>query len=225
MPHPHPPKKKTLSQVHILPPPPPPPFVPSSYCPPPPTPTTQTPNLSPVHILPPHPPKFIPCSYPPPPKEIFIHNSPSHPPFCPPVHLHLNPPHPSNMSSDPLPPPPPTPHTHTFCPQIHIDPQFPSKKKNSDTVPHFTAHILRYKPVCQVSICFMLDFTCTSNTGAPLRHQQYLGSTPAPAILGLHSGGACVNPLCPRPPVTAHSFSLLRDPRPPGSGRLADAPY
>ena len=34
-----------------------------------------------------------------------------------------------------------------------------------------------------------------------------------------------INPLGPRPPVTAHSFSLPRNPRPPGSGQLADAPY
>ena len=33
------------------------------------------------------------------------------------------------------------------------------------------------------------------------------------------------NPLGPRPPVTARSFSLPRNPRPPGNGRLADAPY
>ena len=33
------------------------------------------------------------------------------------------------------------------------------------------------------------------------------------------------NPLGPRPPVTARSFALLRNPRPPGSGWLADAPY
>ena len=34
-----------------------------------------------------------------------------------------------------------------------------------------------------------------------------------------------INPLGPRPPVTAHSFALPRKPRPPGSGRLADTPY
>ena len=33
------------------------------------------------------------------------------------------------------------------------------------------------------------------------------------------------NPLGPRPPITACSFSLLRNPRPPSSGQLADAPY
>ena len=33
------------------------------------------------------------------------------------------------------------------------------------------------------------------------------------------------NPLGPRPPVTARSFSLPKTPRPPGSSRLADAPY
>ena len=33
------------------------------------------------------------------------------------------------------------------------------------------------------------------------------------------------NPLGPRPPVTTRSFALPRNPRLPGSGRLADAPY
>ena len=33
-----------------------------------------------------------------------------------------------------------------------------------------------------------------------------------------------LNPLGHRPPVTAHSFSLPHDPRPPSRGRLADAP-
>ena len=33
------------------------------------------------------------------------------------------------------------------------------------------------------------------------------------------------NPLCPRLPIVAHSFFWLRDPRPPSSGQLADAPY
>ena len=32
------------------------------------------------------------------------------------------------------------------------------------------------------------------------------------------------NPLCPRPPVTAHSFSFPHDPRPPRSSQLADTP-
>ena len=34
-----------------------------------------------------------------------------------------------------------------------------------------------------------------------------------------------INPLGPRPPITAHSFSLLHDPRPLGSGWLADTSY
>ena len=34
-----------------------------------------------------------------------------------------------------------------------------------------------------------------------------------------------LNPLGPRSPITTHSFALLRNPGPPGSGRLADAPY
>ena len=34
-----------------------------------------------------------------------------------------------------------------------------------------------------------------------------------------------INPLGPRPPVTAHSFSLPWNPRPSSSGQLADAPY
>ena len=33
------------------------------------------------------------------------------------------------------------------------------------------------------------------------------------------------NPLGPRPPVTTCSFALPHNPRPPGSSRLADAPY
>ena len=38
--------------------------------------------------------------------------------------------------------------------------------------------------------------------------------------LGLHD---VLNPLGPRPPITAHSFFLMCDPRPPGSSQLADA--